>query len=73
MVDALLRRLSRIGLRRALAGEHWAWAVLAVAAFVLRRSRRPVDDAVSLRVRPGERYVVTLTAPGSASDVDDRS
>lgn len=56
-----------------MAGEHWAWAVLALAAFVLRRARRPVDDAVSLRVRQGERYLVTLTAPGSAPDVGERA
>lgn len=64
-MDRLLRRLGRTGLRRGLRGEHWAWFALALAAFVLRRARRPDDDAVSLSVRPGERYEVLLTDPGT--------
>jgi len=64
-VDRLLRLLSRTGLRRGMAGEHWAWFVLAGAAVVLRRARRPGDDLVlSRRLEPGERYMVTLMAPG---------
>jgi hypothetical protein len=64
-VDALLRRLVRTGLRRGMAGEHWTWLALALAAFVLRRARRSgADPVVSLPVRPGERYLVTLSEPG---------
>jgi hypothetical protein len=64
-VDYLLRRLSRSGFRRGLAGEHWAWLALALAAFVLRRARRPIDDTISLPLRRGQRYVVTLTDRGA--------
>jgi hypothetical protein len=64
-VDYLLRRLVRTGFRRGLAGGHWAWLALALAAFVLRRARRPYDDAVSLPIRRGERYVVSLSDPGA--------
>ncbi|MGH9090352.1 MAG: hypothetical protein ACRDZR_03075 [Acidimicrobiales bacterium] len=64
-MDALLRRLVRTGLRHGLAGEHWTWLALALAAFVLRRARRAGRDAVvSLQVEPGERYLVTLSEPG---------
>ena len=66
----LLRRLSQTGLRRTLAGGHWAWAALGLAAFALRRARRPVADVRTLRIRPGERIVVGLvpsdTSPGTA-------
>lgn len=63
-MDLLLRRLVRSGLRRGLAGEHWAWLVLALAAFVFRRARRPGDETVvSLPIRPGERYLVSLRDP----------
>ena len=64
-MDSLLRRLGRSGLRRGLRGEHWAWFALALAAYVLRRARRPDDDAVRLSVRAGERYEVLLSDPGA--------
>ncbi len=70
-MNYLLRRLSQTGLRRTLAGEHWAWLALAVAAFALRRARRPVADVQMLRIRPGERYVVGLVPRRSASDATD--
>ena len=41
------------------AGEHWAWLVVAVAAFVLRRARRPSDRrrlSVPRRARPAARW-----------------
>jgi hypothetical protein len=63
-VDYLLRRLARAGLRRGMAGEHWAWLAIAGAAFLLRRSRRQADAVVLSRaIRPGERYLVTLSDP----------
>jgi hypothetical protein len=62
-VDAILRRISRAGLRRGMSGEHWAWFALALAAFALRRARRPSEDVTTLELRAGERYVVTLSDP----------
>ena len=62
-MDRLLRRLSRSGFRRGMAGEHWAWFALALAAFALRRARRPSEDVTTLELRAGERYVVTLSDP----------
>lgn len=63
-MDGLLRRVARAGLRRGLAGEHWSWLALAVAAFVLRRARQPDRvRVVSLPVQPGERYLVTASEP----------
>lgn len=48
-----------------MAGEHWAWFALALSAYVLRRARRPGPaQVVHLGVRPGERYVVTVSEPG---------
>jgi hypothetical protein len=47
-----------------LAGDHWAWLVIAASAYVLRRARARGDDVdVSLSLRPGERYLVSLSDP----------
>lgn len=63
-MDALLKRLTRVGLRRGLGGEHWSWLLLAGAAFFLRRSRRAEDASTTLELAPGERYLVSLVEPG---------
>jgi hypothetical protein len=65
-MDALLRRLARAGLRRGLAGEHWAWLLIAGAAYVLRRARRPSERMARIRLRANDRYLVTLQ-PGGGS------
>lgn len=67
-IDALLRKLTRTGFRRALGGEHWAWFVVAGAAYMLRRARRPSDDVARLDLadlEPGQGYEVRLVRPGS--------
>lgn len=47
-----------------MAGEHWSWFALALAAFALRRARQPMRTrVVTLPVRPGERYLVTTSDP----------
>lgn len=63
-MDALLRRLTRIGLRRGLSGEHWAWLLMAGAAFFLRRTRQTEEQTTTLELAPGERYLVRLVDPG---------
>ncbi len=65
-MDALLRRLARAGLRHGMAGEHWAWFVLALAAFALRRARRSGEDVVTVPLRRGERLLVSLSDPRAA-------
>lgn len=81
-MDALLRRLGRAAFRRGLAGEHWAWLVLAGAAYLLRRARRPEDASTTLALEPGQRYLVRLVSPdgrrgrkggGDAGDVGELS
>ena len=70
-MDRLLRRLARSGLRHGLGREHWGWLVLALAAVVLRRARRAPDPvALSLPMRIGDRFSVSLSdpdAPGPAA------
>lgn len=68
LVDGLLRRVARSGLRRGLAGEGWAWIALAGAAFLVRRARRPADATATIDLAPGDRYLVTLLARGGGSD-----
>ena len=59
-MDALLRRLLRAAVRRGLAGN-WTWFVVAVCAFVLRRSLNDKGGVVStLRVSPGERILISV-------------
>jgi MYXO-CTERM domain-containing protein len=59
-VDALLRRLARTAFRRATGGEHWAWWVIALCAFVLRRARRRPELVTTLDLGKGDRYEVRL-------------
>ena len=71
-MNYLLRRLQRIAARRGLRGEHWAWFVLAGAAFLLRRSQDRDDPIVaSRRLLPGESILVTLRDPRAADNRAD--
>lgn len=63
LVDGLLRRLTRHGLRRGLGGGGWPWLVIAGAAYVLQRARRPDDAKTTLDLRPGDSYLVRVVAP----------
>jgi hypothetical protein len=62
-VDVVLRRLARSGLRRGLAGEHWAWLAIAGAAYVLRRARQRDDLVTAIDLQPGEGYLLSLQGP----------
>lgn len=64
LVDKFLRWATRTGVRRGFGGEHWAWLVIAGAAYVLRRARRPDERVERIDLRPGERYLVTLVPDG---------
>ncbi|MGH8981263.1 MAG: hypothetical protein ACRDWE_09625, partial [Acidimicrobiales bacterium] len=59
-IDSLLRRLAKSGLRRAMAGEHWAWFLLAGGAYLLRRVRQSDDKAAKIHLRSGDRYVIEV-------------
>ena len=64
VVDLVLRRLSREGLPRFLAGDSFTWVVIALVAYMLRRSRQAGSPVVSsVELQAGERYLVTLTDP----------
>jgi hypothetical protein len=67
-LNHVLRRLSQTGLRRTLAGDHWAWGALGLAAYALRRARQPIPDVHVVRMSPGERFVVGLVPRDSSSD-----
>lgn len=70
-MDYLLRRLFGTGIRRGLAGGHWAWFVLAGAAFVLRRARRKEDPLVRrLSISPGQEVRIRLRDPSAPSGGD---
>jgi len=46
-----------------MAGGHLAWWALAGIAFALYRARRHEVEAISLRIRPGDRFVLTASDP----------
>lgn len=65
-IDALLRRLTRTGFRRGMGGDHWAWFVVAGAAYLLRRARQPDEPVARLDLadlEPGQHYEVRLVGP----------
>lgn len=73
LLDRLLRRLARSGLRRGLAGEGWAWIALAGAAFLVRRARRPDDATTRIDLTPGDRYLVALVPRGASGEGSPKS
>jgi hypothetical protein len=59
-MDVLLRRILRASVRRGLAGD-WTWALIALCAFVLRRSLNERGGVVSsVRISPGERVMISV-------------
>jgi hypothetical protein len=66
IIDTLLRRLTRTGFRRGMGGDHWAWFVVAGAAYLLNRARQPSEDVARLDLadlEPGQGYEVRLLRP----------
>jgi hypothetical protein len=60
-LDALLHRLSGLGLRHGLSGDGWQWLALGASAYLWRRLRRQHDGPLAiLRVKEGDRYVIEL-------------
>jgi hypothetical protein len=69
--DTLLRWLSRTGFRRGMGGDHWAWFVIAGAAYLLRRARQPSEDLAQVdlaHLEPGQRYEIRLVGPTRRRD-----
>jgi hypothetical protein len=69
-MPSVLQQVSRFASRRAWRGEHWAWAVLAIASYVLRRAREDRNPVVlATPINPGDRLVISLRQPTSPTDV----
>jgi hypothetical protein len=59
-MGALIGWLYRSALKRGAKGGHWAWYVVALGAFLLRRDReRRTRPVVGFSVKPGETVQVT--------------
>jgi hypothetical protein len=56
-IDKLLRRLMSTGFRNALGGQGRAWAVLALAALLLRRARRSIPMQ-TVTLKKGESVLI---------------
>ncbi|MDA8057898.1 MAG: hypothetical protein M0032_07985 [Actinomycetota bacterium] len=59
----LTNRLARSAFRRARRGGHPLWLVLATAAWLLGRARRPSSPTYRAVVRQGSELVVAVRAP----------
>jgi len=68
-MGAIIGWLYRSALKRGARGGHWAWYVVALGAFILRRDREQRSEAVvSVPVKPGDRILVTMRELGSRID-----
>lgn len=69
-MDYLLWRTARSALRRARAGEHWAWWIVALALFGVHRlrGRRRDEERRTLTVSPGDRFSLSVVDPRAAAD-----
>ncbi len=64
-MDRILRTIATRSLRRGMAGEP-IWLAVAVGIWLVRRARRAGPELLwEGRVSPGQRLVVTTTAPTS--------
>jgi hypothetical protein len=72
-VEALLRRLVRLGIDRGVGGNGATWFALAATAYLMRRARQRSRAVVtSMPISPGQRIEVRLwdpAAPGAPTDV----
>ena len=65
-MDRLLRALMARAWRRGRAGEP-VWLAVAVGVWLVRRARNAAPEVLwEGRVSPGQRLIVTTSAPGSA-------
>ena len=70
MIDVLLRRFLRAGVRRGLGGT-WYWFLLAAATFFLRRVLNDRTSPVStVTVSPGEQVLITVRDRNAPAPVD---
>jgi len=61
VITAIVNWLYRTGLKRGSSGGHWAWLIVALAAWILRQDRgRRAEPAVRMQIKPGERVLVTM-------------
>ena len=60
-MTALIAWLYRTALKRGARGQHWAWYVVALGAWVLRKDRERSGSAlVRVPIKPGERIEVSM-------------
>ena len=66
---ALIGWLYRSALKRGAKGGHWAWYVVALGAWILRRDREARSaSVVSVPIKPGERVLVSMRELDKSSD-----
>jgi hypothetical protein len=60
-VTALIGWLYRSALKRGARGQHWAWYIVALGAWVLRRDRDHRGSALlRVPIKPGDRIEVSM-------------
>jgi hypothetical protein len=66
-VDLVLRFVMQRGFRRFREGDHFAWAVIAACAYLLRRTMRPEPPA-TLVIGRDDRLVISAADAPAPSD-----
>jgi len=69
-METLLRYLQFKSFGRGMRGYNTAWFVVGAAVWMLLRVRRGEDVVYRTRLNPGERLVISSSAPGSTSSSD---
>ena len=69
-METLLRYLQIKSFGRGMRGYNTAWFVVGAAVWMLLRARRSEDVVYRTRLNPGERLVISSSAPGSTSSSD---
>ncbi len=69
MFRATVNWLYRTGVKRGTTGGHWAWLIVALAAWILRRDSDRISKApIQMDVKPGDRLMVTMRNLDTTAD-----
>ena len=69
MTRAIINWLYRTGLKRGTTGGHWAWLVVALGAFILRRDADHSQTApIQMDLKDGDTMVGTMRELGTTAD-----
>lgn len=69
-MESLLRYFQLKAFGRGMRGDNTAWFVIGAAVWMLLRARRSEDVVYRTKLHPGERLIITSSAPGTPSSTN---